>query len=170
MIISKWVGVVLKRTNGFNSHFDQYVLWSSSGESWTLIHKFVREICMSDRLTSQGLGRPVQGEGYIELILAIHPNQLPPGACCNVLLGWNRVTPFTVCKDLGMGINNRSPAGRAECTTFPTFNEAIIWVNALLKGTSVMTGIGTHTLLLKTPELESVELDSSATTSQISHN
>ena len=53
--------------------------------------------------------------------------------------------------------------GRAECTTFLTFTKQL-WLSALLKGTSVLTGYQTNTLLLTTPELGFGELDRSAKT------
>ena len=90
------------------------------------------------------------------LIGAVYQNQLPPGARCPQLWGWNMLTPFTVCKGEGMGSSTRILAGRAECTTF-------LILSALHRGTSVMTVYWAHTLQLTALELQSSEIDCLAT-------
>ena len=72
-----------------------------------------------------------QGAGYNKLIWAIGLNQLSLGSHCHLWVGLKKGYPLnsTVHKDVGIGIiHKRSLVGRAECTTFPTFYEAItVW-------------------------------------------
>ena len=60
------------------------------------------------------------------------------------------------CGSVGSEQNRHHQLGvwLVECTNFPNFYKQLwLKIKALLKGTSVMTGIRTHTLLLTTPEL-----------------
>ena len=76
--------------------------------------------------------------------------------------GWNGFTPITVQMMYVLVSATRSLAGRAECTTFLIFTKQL-WVCLVIKGTGVMNGIWTHTLLLTTSELWSSKLNSLAT-------
>ena len=72
---------------------------------------------------------------------------------------------FAVRIDAKAGISWVSSlwVGRAEGTTFQTFQEAVT-VKCIDQGHNVMAGIWTHTLQLTTRELGSSELDRSAST------
>ena len=106
---------------------------------FNFVHQF---LLLRYHLTSHCQGQPLQGEGYIYLISAVNQYQLQPTPGTETGVNF-----FKVCKDVGMGIIHcRSLAGRAECTTFPTLDKAIMVLSALLKGTTVMTGIWTHIL------------------------
>ena len=72
-------------------------------------------------------------------------SQLSPRARCHLLLGY----PFTVRKEVGRVISASLACKAEEFTTFPTFYKAIKVKCGLLKGTGVMTGIQTHTQLIK---------------------
>ena len=85
---------------------------------------------------------------------------------CHLLLGLKQVTPFTVRKDEGHGYHPLGARLVEQNSPLSQLLRTQLWSSALLKGTSVMTGIQTHTLLLTTPEIGSSDVARSVTTRQ----
>ena len=58
-------------------------------------------------------------DSHFKVSHTAEPNQLPPWARCNLLIGLNQGYPFTTRKDvvIDLGVFHEPVAGRAEFTT-----------------------------------------------------